>query len=347
MTNRLKNIQVAVLLPATFLFLLFSSGCGSKQSGEEWVYLEGATMGTSYHIKMLTNLNEEEAKHVVDSTLIEVNRALSTYDTTSFISLFNRKEIPLNLDSLMISSAFQHFVKVWTKSVGVYLQTNGAFDPTASELFNLWGFGEEKRQNFPSQHEVDAARNHVPFRYLSLYSDLNEIVYPPVNFNAVAKGYGVDVVMEALVATGMTHGMVEIGGEVSVKGLNPQHQAWKIGINRPFEGASVDDYAVVKELTNSAMATSGNYRQFFYHDGQKYSHTIDPRTGYPVQNEVLSTTIVANECAIADALATAGMVVGVEGLRTILRESVGVKAILIVVDDALPEGYRIVELTSP
>lgn len=255
----------------------------------------------------------------VDSLLEQFNQSLNHYLPDSEISRFNRA------DSLQFSSPY--FYPVLQRSEDVYQASNGAFDPTVAPLVNAWGFGPEGGK-LPDSLGVDSLLRLVGFEKISF--DQNQVVkkQPNVqlNFSAVAKGYGVDVVANYLQQRGIKNMMVEIGGEVVARGVNPKGEAWRIGIDNPEQPGQMN---VAVALVNQAMATSGNYMNYYEQDGQKYAHTIDPRTGYPVQHSVLSASVIAADCMTADAYATAFMVLELEETQAILAQNPTLDAYLI------------------
>jgi thiamine biosynthesis lipoprotein len=280
------------------------------------VKLEGKTMGTTYHI---TYLDPDTVNHQnsIDSVLLAVNNSMSTYIPTSMISQFNQR------DSMRQLEVDMHFAKVYNLSREVFFATSGSFDPTVMPLVNLFGFGFKNLGTVDS-FKVDSLKAMIQFDSVVLVTIMPEtvsekyIVFKKVpnvqlDFSAVAKGYGVDVVGLLLESKGITNYMVEIGGEVRVLGTNKDGELWRIGIDKPEEAAipGVDLNAII-QLDNESMATSGNYRNFKEKDGKKYVHTINPKTGWPEINNTLSVSVVAKDCATADAYATAFMVMGVE-----------------------------------
>ena len=194
-------------------------------------------------------------------------------------------------------------------------ETKGAFDITVAPLANAWGFGF-KKGTFPDSLMIDSLLQITSYDKVKLV-DGKVIKDDPrmmLSCSAVAKGYSVDVIAHFLDSKGIKNYIVDIGGEVVVKGKNAQGGLWRIGINKPIDDSlsRQKDLQTILEITNAGLATSGNYRNYYYKDGKKYAHTIDPRTGYPVQHSILSSTVIAKDCMTADALATAFMVMGLE-----------------------------------
>ncbi|MBR4897367.1 MAG: FAD:protein FMN transferase [Prevotella sp.] len=278
---------------------------------------EGQVFGTFYHV---TYQATSSLKSSIDEALAEVDGEFSMFNPNSTVAAINRGEDPLR------SSMFE---EVYRLAQRVRDDTHGAFDITVAPLVNAWGFGF-KNEQLPTPEQVD-----------SLLKIRNQM-----DFSAIAKGYGCDMVARALEAHGVKDYMVEIGGEVVTRGLNPQQQAWKIGVSKPSEDALPQDgneLQAILTVSDAAMATSGNYRNFYYKGGRKYAHTIDPRTGYPVQHELLSATVLAPRCAVADAYATAFMVLGLDSARQVLKLHPEMQAYLIYTD---ADG-RLTEWHSP
>lgn len=199
-------------------------------------------------------------------------------------------------------------------------ETDGAFDITVAPLVNAWGFGFDSSTNV-SRETIDSLRQFVGFEKIALKDGkiVKQDSRTMLDCSAIAKGYGVDHVARLLDSKGVENYMIDIGGELVLKGKNPKMNVWRIGINKPIDDSlSVNqELQTVIEITNAGLATSGNYRNFYYKDGKKYAHTIDPRTGYPVQHNILSSTVVAKDCATADAYATSFMVLGLDSAKAI------------------------------
>ena len=269
------------------------------------VALEGTTMGTTYSIKYI----EEEGQSFqpqIDSLLEEFNLSLSTYIPESEISRFNRDAL------LKFESPF--FYPVLKRSKEIYKKTEGAFDPTVGPLVNAWGFGPEEGR-VPSKEKVDSLLQLV--NYDSIFFDTVAVCKMvkgmKLDFSAIAKGYGVDVVANYLMDRGIENLFVEIGGEVYARGVSERGLPWAVGVNYPSLDPEKQQSALaIVPLVNQAIATSGNYRNYYEVDGVKYSHTISPVTGYPVEHSLLSASVFAEDCMTADAYATAFMVLGTE-----------------------------------
>ena len=228
------------------------------------------------------------------------------------------------------------FVNVFKLAQSISEDTDGAFDITVAPLVNAWGFGY-KSGALPTQQDIDSIRAFVGYQKVKLSGMRiqKEDARLTLDCSAIAKGYGTDVVARYFLREGIKNFMVEIGGEIVTHGVNPKRQQWSIGIEKPVEDslAMKSELQTVLRVDDIAMATSGNYRNFYYKDGKKYAHTIDPKTGFPVQHNILSATVLAKQCAVADAYATAFMVMGLEKSKEVLARHKDLKAYLIYDDN--------------
>lgn len=315
-------------------FLLFCAflaffGCrnGSNSYVAKYIHLNGDAMGTTFHISYLDSLGRS-FQAPVDSILDAFNKEVSTYDSSSVISRFNRSAEPFELGfSAEEASTWPipapghrrgaHFVSNYFISLDYYHRSKGAFDPTVMPLVNYWGFGYTGDQPVEKIDSVlvDSLLDLVGLdRVLALEGSRMTKISPAVqlDFNAIAPGYCVDLLGRFLEAHGIRNYLVEIGGEVLARGLNDNGEPWKIGINTPSPEAGLEDIKAIVGLKDRALATSGNYRKFFEVNGMKYAHTINPKTGYPEMSNLLSATILAPSCTEADAMATACMVMGLD-----------------------------------
>ena len=313
------------------LFLLLPQGC----SAEKEVVFTGRTMGTTYHIKLVAGYFNHTAglQKKIDARLTAINQSMSTYIHDSEISRFNR--------STTIEKPFRvgdDFLRVIKVAQHLYTLTGGAWDGTIKPLVDLWGFGNrEPGDNLPGAAIIDNTLKTVGFYHIHI-SDHGPIKQHPLvtlDFASIAKGYAVDQIALLLKRDNIDDFIVEIGGEVFASGVRQDGKKWRVGVNVPDKHASLQDLYSVVQLSSLAMATSGDYRNFVEKDGVVYSHIIDPRTGYPIQNGIASVTIIAPDCTMADGLATAIVVMGKKkGLALIERLS-GVEGLIIVRD---PEG---------
>ena len=265
--------------------------------------ITGLVFGTVYNI---TYQYDGDLKSEIETELKRFDLSLSPFNDSSVISRVNRNE------EIVTDTFFQ---KCFNRSMEISRETQGAFDITIAPLANAWGFGF-KKGTFPDSIMIDSLLQITGYDKVKLENEkiIKQDPRIMLSCSAVAKGYSVDVVARLLDRKGIKNYMIDIGGEVVVKGFNPKNDRWRIGINKPIDDSlSVkQDIQTVLKVTDLGMATSGNYRNFYYKDGKKYAHTIDPRTGYPVQHNILSATVIAEDCMTADALATSFMVMGLE-----------------------------------
>lgn len=319
-----KSITRVVILA---LISAFYTGVGSAKEH----LLTGATMGTSYHIKIISPRASEmtAVQKRIDSRLEELNQSMSTYRKESEISRFNHLA---DVGTPFAVSA--DFLKVMLAADAIYELTGGAWDGTVYPLVNLWGFGRSGPiESAPSQSAITAALEMVGFQHLDVSPRGYLKKHHPkvtVDLASIAKGYGVDVVSEVIYGLGYQNYLVEIGGEVFAAGRRQDGKPWKVGVNRPYKGAPAAQVYKALNLEDRAMATSGDYRNYVEIDGRTYSHIIDPRTGYPVNNGVVSTSVVAPNCTLADGLATALMVMGPQVGVRLLNELEKVEGLIIV-----------------
>lgn len=309
MTSVVKqSIKRAALLLSLFSVLLLPA-C-SKQPAEHFK-LSGTTMGTSYHVTVLASKQQyppEILQAQIDSVLEQINQQMSTYIPESELSMLNRvpNSLPFEVHPALFELLLQSMELSWLSA--------GAFDATVGPLVQLWGFGPNAGDDrVPAQDDIEAAMQRVGYQYLvldMLATTVQKVRPVSVDLSAIAKGYGVDKVAELLSQRGIEHFMVEIGGELYLSGNNPAGKPWRIAIEQP--GQAIGQVHRAVSVSNAAMATSGDYRNYFEIDGQRYAHTIDPRTGWPVTHDLVSVTVIAASSAYADGLATAISVMGVE-----------------------------------
>lgn len=272
--------------------------------------VSGETMGTTYHIRYVTanpRHAPEKVKERVDAVLQQINSQMSTYDPQSELSQFNQRS---TTEPVVVSRALETVVR---RALEIGAETNGLLDVTVGPLVNLWGFGPLARpEKVPSEAELAAVQNQIGYQHLSVDNHQLRKAIPDlyVDLSTIAKGYGVDRVAVLLEQMEITNYLVEIGGEMRMKGSKPGSKPWRIAIEQPISL----DRAVqrVIEPGNSAVATSGDYRNYFEENGVRYSHIIDPRTGYPIQHNLVSVTVITDTCMDADAYATALTVMGPE-----------------------------------
>ena len=291
------------------IFSLLVIICISCKKEMKNTILNGEVFGTSYSV---IYDSEEDYSKDFDSLFLVINKSMSTYIDSSLISKLNKNEnIAIDI----------HFKRVFDKSLEIYNETNGAFDPTIGVVVNAWDFGPKgKIQNLDSL-KIDSIMQFVGFNKTKRLQ--NTIIKPKetfLDFNAIAKGYGVDVIGEFLESKNITNYLVEIGGEIRCKGINIEKQSpWKVGLEQPrFDGQQSILKAI--SLSDEAMATSGTYRKFKIDDeGKRYAHIIDTNTGYPSKTNILSVSVIAKDCMTADAYATAFQAMGIENVLHFLK----------------------------
>ncbi len=311
------------LLPIFILILFYS--CESNVSSYS---LSGVALGTPYKIKNDALINKDELELGIDSILKKINKSMSTYDKDSDISKINNG-FEIQVDSF--------FKEVFFKSFEVWKATNGAFDPTVGSLVNAYGFGpDQKFINDISTTQLDSLLNITGWNKIYINDKgylikSNKEIY--IDFNAIAKGYCVDIISKYLESVGAKNYLVEIGGEISAKGISPKsNNFWKIGIDYPVSDLSKRNNYATYILKNKSMATSGNYRHFRIDKktGKKYVHSIDPRSGYPIESKILSTTVTAINCMTADAWATSLMILSLDQGLEIIENDKSLEAFWIV-----------------
>ncbi len=296
----------------------------SRHSNAKYVTDEGKVFGTYYHI---TYSYSHSIQQEIDKRLAMVDASLSPFNKRSIITAVNQNR------DVRVDSMFRY---IFNLAHEVSDNTNGAFDITVAPLVNAWGFGFEKKDSV-NPNQIRELLQSVGYRKVSLSQSGRVMKQNPdtkLDCSAIAKGYGCDVVAGLFDELGIENYLIEIGGEIVAKGENAKQQKWSIGINRPVDDSLMveNKVAAVLELTDCGLATSGNYRRFYYKNGKRYAHTIDPRTGYPVQHTLLSSTVIAKNCATADAYATAFMVLGIDSAKIVLANHPELEAYFIYSD---------------
>lgn len=322
----LPTLLIVIVLLGVWLFDRKTKE--SRAPEKEYQIIHGSTQGTTYNMTF-EYLAGEDLQSEIEHVLHDFDMSLSTYDPKSIISRINHNDTTVVVD--------KKFEEVFHEARRVYEKTGGAFDITVAPLVNAWGFG------FTPGADVDSAMIDSLLMYVGMdkvsLQDGKIIKDSPnimLDVNAIAQGYSVDVVAEYMEEKGIENYLVEIGGELKCKGLNPKGEDWKIGIDRPQEGNVIPgkNMQAVVAIKNKSLATSGNYRKFYEKDGIKYAHSIDPKTGYPVLSKLLSATLITDKCITADAYATAFMVMGLEKSIEILDSgNEQLEAYLIYCDD--------------
>lgn len=301
--NIFKILFLTVLTVASVIIIW-------NQQTTPYQHNTGFIFGTTYSI---TYQNNRDLQAEIEAEMNEVDAALSPFNKRSIITAVNNNhQVKLN----------QKFMQVFNLAENISHETDGAFDITVAPLVNEWGFGFRKGVN-PTKHVIDSLRQIVGYQKVALINGKVVKKDPRINLDCsgIAKGYGSDCVANLLRRHGIENFMVEIGGEIVTAGVNPDRVPWKIGVTKPVDNPTQQngELQTVLNVTDKAMATSGNYRNFYYKGGRKYAHTIDPKTGYPVQHNILSSTVIADNCATADAYATAFMVLGLNKAKAILQ----------------------------
>jgi len=318
--KKVNYIWIAVLVIGTVLILM------RQQRPAGFQKESGIIFGTIYQ---LTYQHDGSLQAEIDEALKQFDGSLSMFNDTSTISRINQ-----NLD--LVPDTF--FLHCYRRAMQISEETGGAFDITVAPLVNAWGFGF-KQGIFPDSLQVDSLLQLIGYQKVSLSAEGKIVKEDPrmtLDCSAIAKGYAVDIIAQLLERHGVQNYMVDIGGEVDVRGHNPSGELWRIGINKPTDDSlSVNqDLQTVLSLTDVGIATSGNYRNYYYRDGKKYAHTIEPRTGYPVQHSILSATVIAPDCMSADAYATSFMVMGLEEAEQFISAHPDIDAYLIYADDS-------------
>lgn len=309
-----------------FTILLTTLGSGCSQEPRPVVY-SGFVQGTTFNIRYFGNRDSLALTNGIDSVFRLMDATASLYDSGSIVTRLNRNE-PVGLNQL--------FVRLFRSSEMISERTEGAFDITVGPLVRAWGF-YRKQGKEPSKTLIDSIKSFIGYRKVAL-TDSGIVKEDPrimLDFNAIAQGLTVDLVAEYLDQQGIENYLVEIGGEVRTKGLRGKREPWRIGIERPSSSDSAaQEVGITISLSGRSVATSGNYRKYFIRDGRKFSHTIDPARGAPVEHNLLSVSVVAGDCATADALATACMVMGPEKAKHFLKDYPGVEGFFIYSDES-------------
>jgi FAD:protein FMN transferase len=311
---RLKVIGFIILITCTL------ASCSQEQKK---INFQGSTQGTYYSITYFDK-KERNFQPQVDSILKAFDLSVSLWNPNSIISRINRDEADVQPDTW--------FLDIFKLAQQIAENTNGAFDCTVGPLVNAWGFGFKGKIRM-GQAKVDSLLKFVDYRKVSLDAQ-NRIIKPAfvkLDFNAIAQGYSVDLISKYLESKGIKNYLVDIGGEVRGKGKKPDGKSWMVGIENPSaDSISESTINSMVRLENKAVSTSGSYRKYYEENGVRYSHTIDPKTGYPVRHSLLSVSVMADNCATADGYATAFMVMGYEKSKEFLENQTGMEVFFIV-----------------
>ena len=302
------------------LFVVIEFSCQSEKSTGILVTNTGQTQGTYYHIKYIIE-DGKNLENDIDSVLTIIDNSLSTYNKHSLISKLNRGEEVLT-DSL--------FRTVYRAANQVYINTDGAFDCSIAPLVNAWGFGFTNKEDMDTL-KVSRLIDLIDFKKIKLR---NDSVFIPkkmmLDFNSIAQGYTVDLIAEMFDIQGLNNYLIEVGGEIRSKGKNADNNTWRVGVDRPNEFIDQKDrFQFILDLHNTSLATSGNYRKFYIENGVKYSHIINPLTGFPALNKLMSVTVIHESCMKADAYATAFMVMGLKKSKDYLQKNNDLEAYIV------------------
>ncbi len=314
MTMKSNNLCILSLV----ILLTLLASCKSGNTTKEYTYYQnqGEIFATGYHIKYAYHRSLEKE---IMTELDRFDLSLNPFKENSIITKINRNE-PVKPDTL--------FMKVFLKSMEVSRKSGGKFDITVSPLINAWGFGFQNMNNITPEI-IDSLKKFVGFEKITM-NDKGQITKTDprvtVNMSAIAKGYACDVIGFLLERYEVENYMVEIGGEITARGVNEKGECWRIGVDKPIDDAlgMQHELQTILSLCDKSMATSGNYRNYYVKDGKKYAHTIDPQTGYPSQQDILGATVIADDCMTADAYATAFMAMGMKQSIEVAKELPGV-----------------------
>jgi thiamine biosynthesis lipoprotein len=321
-TFELYNKLYKMKYSFSLMFTVLQLHCFSQTS---LIKIEGYTQGTTYHISYYDN-NHDDLKPEIEAILKGFDLSVSTYNPNSIITKINTNQPNVVVD--------KYFIACFKKAKEVWKNTNGAFDPTVLPLVNAWGFGPGKKQKIAPE-KIDSILRFTGFNLIELKGNRVVKKDPRValDFNAFAQGYSVDVISDFLKSKGVKSFIVEIGGEIFANDAKPNGVPWKAGIEEPYDNKEeANPTRAIIRLQNSAIATSGNNRQYFIENGVKYAHHLDPKTGYPTKNNLLSVSIIANNCISSDAYATGVLVMGLEKAKLFLKNHPELQAYLVYSD---------------
>ncbi|NOR86464.1 MAG: FAD:protein FMN transferase [Bacteroidales bacterium] len=323
------------------ILLLLATGffsCQGPTKPAPKVQFNGTAQGTYYAITYY-DIRARNFQNEIDSILQAFDQSVSVYQPNSIVSRINRNETDVVLD--------EWFIGNFRLSQEIAAATDGSFDMTIGPIANIWGFGTFEKPDSINPALIDSVKQYVDYRMVRIEGDrvVKDNPHIELNFNAVAQGYAVDVLVQYLVGEGIDHLLIDLGGEIYAKGQKPNGDFWKIGIEVPEDHSENRFYNKIVALNDEAVATSGNYRKFYEIDGIKYAHSLDPKSGYPVQHSLLSTTVIAESSAMADAYATAFMVMGVEKTLEFVKSHHDIKVYLMYdeegqVKTAMSENFK-------
>ncbi|MBK8805747.1 MAG: FAD:protein FMN transferase [Bacteroidales bacterium] len=320
----MKLIISSLLLSVIGIFV----SCSGNE--KQYTQIHGYAQGTTYNI---TYSSAEDLKEEIDSLLNLFNESLSNYSEESVISKVNKAK-----DSITVTDSL--FLAFFALSNTIYTQSDSLFDISVAHLANAWKFGFKQTESMPDSAKIDSILTFTGLNKISLQGTLlvKQDSSIAIISNAIAQGMAVDYISMFLDSKQIENYLVEIGGEVRTKGKNAQDAIWRVGIDLPIEDSTKREIKAVVSLTNSSLATSGNYRKFYISGCKKYSHTINPKTGFPVRHNLLSATIVTNNCGKADAYATTCMVKGLEAAKLFIQE-MNINGYLIYEEDGIMKTW--------
>lgn len=353
------SVKRFVLVLIVFVLLGSCKNEKVKTVRSEYQSFTGATMGTSYHITYKGN-KDSALQTSIDSILVKVNASVSTYIPSSTISQINndslgqRKAVLMNGKShSLLKYQFKndvHFLKNLEEAQEVFRKTDGFFDPTVMPLVNYWGFGYTPKRAVTSvdSNKVNSIMASLGLEHWKLSNDLDSfyIIKPPqseLDFSGIAKGYAVDLIADYFDNLNLENYLIEIGGELKTKGLNRNNDKWAIALNKPEIKANINEFQSTLKLQNVSLASSGNYRNYHVVEGKYYGHEINPSTGFPEINDLLGVSVVSEDCIIADAYATAFMVMGLKKSVNLVEQLNGIEACFFYSND---EGHIEERLSS-
>ena len=310
------------------ILIIFLSviNCAQIFAQKEIITFSGFAQGTTYSISYYDD-QQQNFQNDIEKILSDFNNSLSLYDSSSIVCRINRNEKNVKVD--------KYFKVCFEKAMEVSKNSDGAFDITVGPLVDVWGFGIKKKITVDSAL-IDSLKKFVGYKLVEIQGDsvVKKDSRVTLNFNAIAQGYSVDVISEFLESKKISDFIVEIGGEVYAKGKKQDSENWKVGIEKPLDNpTSANPLTAIVKLYNRAVSTSGNYRKFYIEDGKRYAHHIDPRTGYPERNNMLSASVFADKCITADAYATAFLVMGLEKAEIFLDQHPELMVYFIYSDD--------------
>ena len=317
-------------------FICFMISCSGDEKKQQLVEFKGKTMGAGYSISYHDSLNRN-FQIQIDSLLAVFDKEISTYRDDSRLMDFNKSDTGIFISK----DEAQHLIRNFKLSLKVYELSSGWFNPAIMPIVNYWGFGKGDKKGIenPDNKLIDSLLKNCDFGSVKLIEQEGGVFIRKTNpkttvlFNAIAPGDAADEIGRFLEKNGINNYLIEIGGEIRCRGKQSKNFGWMVGINTPKENAAINDMQVVVELNDVSLATSGNYRNFIEMKGKKYAHTINPFTGFPEKNSLLSASIFTPSCADADALATACMAMGIEKSWEMISKMKDVEAYFIYSDD--------------